>query len=269
MKRSKRKAFGQHFLTNKKILNKIVRVIDPQENDLIIEIGAGKGALTFPLAEKAGKVIAFEKDEAFIPILKSKPFSNLTILHKDILKAQFSEFAKDKKLKVVGNLPYSISSPILFKVLSEKEHITQCTFLLQKEVAERVCAQPGSKKFAPISILFQIYFFTKLHFIIEPKSFSPHPKVRSALIYIRTRETPLFSLENQDLFFSFLKRVFRHRRKTIFNNLKKLNISPSLIKDGLKKCVIESNSRPEQIHISQYVSLFNFLHSLGSVIQKS
>lgn len=260
MKKSKRKALGQHFLTNKKVLTNIINVISPQENDLIIEIGAGKGVLTFPLAEKAGKVIAFEKDEAFIPILKSKPFPNLTILHKDILKAQFSEFAKDKNLKVVGNLPYSISSPILFKVLSEKEHITQCTFLLQKEVAERVCAQPGSKKFAPISILFQIYFKTNLCFTVSSKNFRPQPKVESALVTLNKRDLPLFHIENEDLFKKFLKTAFRHRRKKLSNNLKGLNFSPFDIKNAFNYCQIDDGLRAEQINISQFFALFNFLH---------
>ncbi|MEA2005311.1 MAG: 16S rRNA (adenine(1518)-N(6)/adenine(1519)-N(6))-dimethyltransferase RsmA [Acidobacteriota bacterium] len=260
MKRSKRKALGQHFLTNKKVLTKIINVISPQKQDLIIEIGAGKGVLTFPLAEKAGKVIAFEKDEAFIPILKSKPFPNLTILHKDIFKAQFSEFAKDKNLKVAGNLPYSISSQILFKVLSEKEHITQCTFLLQKEVAERVCAQPGSKKFAPISILFQIYFETHLCFTVSSKNFRPQPKVESALVTLNKRDLPLFHIENEDLFKKFLKTSFQHRRKKLSNNLKGLNFSLFDIKNAFNYCQINDGLRAEQINISQFVALFNFLY---------
>ncbi|MCK4263653.1 MAG: ribosomal RNA small subunit methyltransferase A, partial [Candidatus Aminicenantes bacterium] len=130
MKKSKRKALGQHFLVDRMVLKKIANTIDPQQEDFIIEIGAGKGALTFFLAKKANKVIAIEKDKSLIPALKRKDFPNLTVLEKDVLKLEFKDFTKREKVKLVGNLPYSISSPILFKVLAEKDLFSECTFLL-------------------------------------------------------------------------------------------------------------------------------------------
>lgn len=259
MKKSKRKALGQHFLVDRMVLKKIANTIDPQQEDFIIEIGAGKGALTFFLAKKANKVIAIEKDKSLIPVLKSKNLPNLTVLEKDVLKLEFKEFTRREKVKLVGNLPYSISSPILFKVLAEKDLFSECTFLLQKEVADRICSQPGSKNYAPVSILFQNHFLIKLHFNVSPASFSPPPKVKSSLISLRKREAPLFSIKNEELFLEFLRGAFRHRRKKLSNNLKKLNLSDSLVKDALQKCKIDEGLRPEQVSISKFVALYNHL----------
>ncbi len=261
--RTKRRALGQHFLKSQAVLKKIIRRISPQEQDLIIEIGAGKGALTFPLAEKAGKVIAIEKDPTLIPSLKKKDIPNLTILEKDILKVDFKELLKKEKsfkrnLKLAGNLPYSLSSPLLFKVLEERELFTECVFLLQREVAERLCGQPGSKKYAPLSILFQLHFHLQLHFTVPPACFSPPPKVDSALISLKKRERPLFPLQNEELFRDYLKAAFKHRRKILRNNLENLGIPLATIDEAYLKFDIERNARAEQLPISRFVDLFQY-----------
>jgi len=267
MKKSKAKRMGQHFLKNQTAVKKIIRCISPQPDDLIIEIGAGRGALTFPLAQKAGKIIAIEKDRSFIPFLDSRCLPNLIILEKDILKVDFKELIEKEKnsktnIKIVGNLPYSISSPLLFKVLEAKESWQECIFLLQREVAERIKAQPGSKKYAPLSIIFQIYFKVKIHFILPPKAFSPPPQVESALISLKRRDPPLFRLEDRSAFSKFLKTAFRHRRKLLFNNLKDLSYPSWLIKNGFQKFNIKQNFRAEQLTIGQFIDLFNFFQSL-------
>ena len=263
-KSKKIKAMGQHFLKDHAVLKKIIRYISPSKEDLIIEIGAGKGALTFPLAAKAGKVIAIEKDPAFIPFLQRKDIPNLAILEEDILKVDFSELIKahdfKNNVKLAGNLPYSLSSPLLFKVLREKELFSECIFLLQKEVAERICSQPGSKNYAPLSILFQIHFSARLLFIISPGSFSPPPKVHSALISLKRRDQPLFLIDQEELFRQFLKGAFKHRRKILRKNLEKLNFPLPLIDEALDKFGIKRNLRPEQLSISQFMDLFNFFY---------
>ncbi|MGD8536586.1 MAG: 16S rRNA (adenine(1518)-N(6)/adenine(1519)-N(6))-dimethyltransferase RsmA, partial [Candidatus Aminicenantes bacterium] len=251
------------------VLKKIIRRISPQEQDLIIEIGAGRGALTFPLAEKAGKVIAIETDPTLIPSLIKKNIPNLTILEKDILKVDFLALLNKEKnfkgnQKLVGNLPFSLSSPLLFKVLGEKELFTECVFLLQKEVAERLCAQPGSKAYAPLSILFQIHFLLQLHFTVSPECFSPPPKVDSALISLKKRERPLFSLKNEELFRDFLKGAFKHRRKILRNNLVKLDIPLSTIDKAYLKFDIKKNTRAEQLPISRFVDLFHYFLGIAS-----
>ncbi len=141
---------GQHFLSDSGILNKIVRAIDPQAEDLIIEIGAGKGALTFPLAQKVRTVIAIEKDPELVPFLQRRKTPNLTIIEKDVLRVNFKELvaaaaSQTDPVKIVGNLPYSISTPLMFKILEEKGLFQRGIFLVQKEVAERICARPDPK----------------------------------------------------------------------------------------------------------------------------
>jgi 16S rRNA (adenine1518-N6/adenine1519-N6)-dimethyltransferase len=257
---SKRKALGQHFLTNPRILEKILRCISPGKDDVIIEIGAGKGVLTFPLARKAKKVYAVEKDDGFIPLLKEKAIPNLKILHEDILKIELNGISKEKSIKLVGNLPYSISSPILFKVLAEKENISECFFLLQKEVAERIRAKPGTKEYAPLSIFFHNFFSVNLLFTVSPECFSPPPKVHSALISLKKREKPLFSLDHEELFLTFLKGSFRHRRKKLRNNLKICGFSPQTITQALLSSGIDQDTRAEQVTLPQFLSLFSLLY---------
>jgi 16S rRNA (adenine1518-N6/adenine1519-N6)-dimethyltransferase len=257
---NRRKALGQHFLTNPRILEKILHCISPGKEDVIIEIGAGKGVLTFPLAARAKKVFAVEKDVQFIPLLKEKSLPNLTILNKDILKIGLCEITKNKSNKLVGNLPYSISTPILFKVLSEKEIISECFFLLQKEVAERMRAKPGTKEYAPLTIFFHNFFSVKLLFTVSPQCFSPPPKVDSALVSLKKREQPLYALDNEEVFLTFLKGSFRHRRKKLRNNLKSCGFSLQSINQALINSGIDQNIRPEQVPLSQFLILFSLLY---------
>lgn len=259
VKKSKRKTLGQHFLNNRDVLQRIVKVIDPQPEDVIIEIGAGKGALTFYLAKSKAKIIALEKDKTLIPFLKKQEYSNLTVLEKDALRVKFEDLLQGKPGKIVGNLPYSISSPLLFKVLEEKEFVSSCVFLLQKEVAQRVCASPGTKKYAPLSILFQNDFDTHLHFRVPASVFSPPPQVESALISLKKRQQPLSPVPHQAGFAKFLKGAFQSRRKKLANNLKALEIPPSRIKETYLICGIDEKSRPEQVSLSQFVALYTQL----------
>lgn len=262
----KTKALGQHFLTSRGVLNKIVTIISPQKDELVIEIGAGKGALTFALADRCKKVIAIEKDRSLVHFLLEKKRENIEVLEKDVLSIDFFTLLKTEKavagkVKLVGNLPYSISSPLLFKTLEAKDLFSSCVFLLQKEVAERVSAGPGSKKYAPLSILFQIHFDVCLHFIVAPGSFSPPPRVESALISLERRETPLFPLKDQDRFQAFLRSSFGQRRKTLFNNLKGLGLSFPLLVESIRGIGLDPGVRPEQVSIEKFALLFNTLAS--------
>jgi 16S rRNA (adenine1518-N6/adenine1519-N6)-dimethyltransferase len=269
MKKSRRHALGQHFLTNPGVLKKIVQTIDPRSNDLIIEIGPGRGALTIPLAERAGRIIAIEKDKVLADRLKSEKIPNLNILEADVLKIDLKNIlaventARDR-VKLVGNLPYSISSPLLFRVMAQKSLFPECVFLLQKEVAERICASPGSKKYAPLSILFQIYFAVRLHFVVSGGSFSPPPQVESALVSLRRRPEPLFEIKNEERFQKFLRLAYAHRRKTLLKNLKELNLQPALLVDAYGMFRLSRLARAEELTISQFVALYNFLFKTES-----
>jgi 16S rRNA (adenine1518-N6/adenine1519-N6)-dimethyltransferase len=263
---SKRKALGQHFLASPSVLRKIIEVISPQRDDLIIEIGAGKGALTFPLAEKCAKVIALEKDPTLVPFLLESKKENLVILEKDVLRVRFRDVLDKEqgikgRVKLVGNLPYVISSPLLFKVLEERDLFSRCVFLLQKEVAERIVARPGSKAYAPISIFFQIDFDTRLHFTVAPGSFTPPPLVQSALISLTRRPVSLYKVKDRDRFQSFVKTAFAQRRKTLLNNLKSLGVLLPDIKEALQRVSLRDDVRAEQVSIGQFVLLFEILTS--------
>lgn len=267
----KTKVLGQHFLKNPYVLRKIIACISPQSRDFIIEIGAGKGALTFPLAERAGRVVAIERDRALASFLKGKKIPNLSVLEGDVLRVDFKRLIRDENSlqgtpKIAGNLPYSISSPILFKVYEHKELFSLCVFLLQKEVAERICALPGSKKFAPISILFQNAFETHIRAQVKPQSFIPPPKVMSALVSLKKREKPLYPLTDEEEFRRFLKISFQSRRKTLFNNLILGGYCRDHLGDVYRSLKMEKMIRPEQLSIDCFHSLFESLKALSPSI---
>jgi 16S rRNA (adenine1518-N6/adenine1519-N6)-dimethyltransferase len=258
------KALGQHFLSDRSILRKIVDIIAPRKDELVVEIGAGKGALTFPLAERAGKVIAMEKDPALIPFLLVSKKKNLVVLEQDVLRFNFQNLMAEEtafrgKVKLAGNLPYSISSPLLFKVLEDKDLFSLCVFLLQKEVAARLAAQPGSKGYAPLSILFQMHFDVRVRFTLAPGAFSPPPRVQSALVSFEKRPQPLYSIADEDGFSRFLRAAFAQRRKTLFNNLKPLPFPASLLKESFGQLSLKEKVRAEQLSIGQFFALFEML----------
>ena len=258
-KYSKRKALGQHFLRNPGILRKITAVIAPEKNDTIIEIGPGKGALTTHLTEKAGCVIAVEKDPSLIPILKSLSRSNLVVINADFLSVNLQELVENPPVKIAGNLPYSISTPIIMKVLENQMLFKSCIFLLQKEVAERICAFPHSKKYAPLSILLKNYFKRKIHFSIPPGSFIPPPDVQSSLISLTKKDQPDFIIKNDHVFLEFLHVCFRHRRKKLINNLKEAGWDTSSVSQPLRYITPNENVRAEDLTLAEYINLFNSL----------
>jgi 16S rRNA (adenine1518-N6/adenine1519-N6)-dimethyltransferase len=261
---SRTKALGQHFLNDRSILRKIVDILDPKKDELVIEIGAGKGALTFPLADQSGKVIAIEKDKDLVPFLREGNKKNIVVLEQDVLRVDFRNIVAGEtaflgKVKLTGNLPYSISSPLLFKVLKDKDLFAACVFLLQKEVAKRLGAQPGSKDYAPLSILFQLHFDIRLCFTLAPGAFSPPPKVRSTLVSLEKRPQPIFALSDEDGFRRFLRTAFAQRRKTLFNNLKSSPFSIGLLKESFRHISLKETMRAEQLSIGQFVTLFELL----------
>lgn len=261
-KQTKRHRLGQHFLASPGVLERIIGLIDPLPDDLIIEIGAGKGALTLPLAARAGRVLAIEKDRAFLPFLEEKAPSNLTIVGQDVLKLNFTDLAARGgafagRIKLVGNLPYSISSALLFKIVAERGAFQKCVFLVQKEVAERVCAGPGSKRYAPVSILVQLHFSTTLAFIVRPGSFSPPPRVDSAVIALDRRSAPQFPVSDEWKFMGFLRACFRQRRKTLVNNLSAAGIPTARAEELCAKLGLERKIRAERVTTAQFVDLFD------------
>jgi 16S rRNA (adenine1518-N6/adenine1519-N6)-dimethyltransferase len=263
MKKTRRRALGQHFLHNRGVLGKIVRAVDPHHDELVIEVGPGRGALTFLLTEKAGRVVAVEKDSRLLPGLREKAPANLVLLEADVLRIPFQGILNDHPefpppVKLAGNIPYSISSPLLFKILQERNSFSRCVLLLQKEFAQRVCASPGSKHYAPLSIRIQMHFEASRLWAVSPASFSPPPRVDSALIRLEKRQHPLFVLPDEKTFAAFLRAAFSHRRKTLSNNLLAAGFEHAVLETAFRQAGLAPKVRAESLSIEGLVRLFSF-----------
>jgi len=250
-----KKRWGQNFLVDPNILRKIVRTIDPKPGDIIIEIGAGKGALTQFLVESRATIHAFEIDSDLIPALKDK-FSNKInfILHQEnVLTFNYSLLFKlNKKVRVVGNIPYNITSPLLFKVFENSIHIKDVIFLVQKEIAQRICEKPDNKDYGILSVLSHYYGSPKMEFHVSPNVFRPIPKVVSSVISIRIK-TLKDSIDFQKLFLKVIKTAFNKRRKTLNNSL------CELIRKDKINCPIDLNRRAETLTVDEFINLTKWL----------
>jgi 16S rRNA (adenine1518-N6/adenine1519-N6)-dimethyltransferase len=264
MKKTRRQLLGQHFLHNRGILDKIVRAVDPGPADLVVEIGPGRGALTFPLAERAGRVTAVERDGCLVAALRELAPPNLEIIEADALGVSFRDLAARRPAEsgralLAGNLPYAISSPLLFKVLEDSGLFARCVFLVQKEFAQRVCARAGTKLFAPLSILIQNHFETRILFTVSPASFSPPPRVDSALVRLEKRPEPVLNLPNETAFEHYLQAAFRQRRKTLWNNLAARGAAGPDLEAAFAGLKLDTRLRAEALPAEGHAALFNAL----------
>lgn len=252
-----RKRFGQNFLQDPNVLRKIVESIAPQKGDRVVEIGPGLGALTHLLLLQVGEIDVVELDRDLIPRLKKhcESFGKLNIFEADILKFCLNDLVQDqKKLRLVGNLPYNISTPLLFKLFSNLNIIQDMHFMFQQEVAERLSAEAGSKSYGRLSIMAQYFCRIELLFRVKPESFSPKPKVTSAFVRLVPHETLPYPVKDFALFEKMVKTAFTKRRKTIKNALKDLQMLPD---HWIDKMPIDPCLRPEQISLQQYAMLSN------------
>jgi len=242
-KHKARKRFGQNFLTDQKIIDQIIATIAPKHDDNILEIGPGQGAMTLPLLERVDKLSVIEIDRDLIEILESYNKSNLVIHQGDALNFDLDQF--NPPIRVVGNLPYNISSPILFHLLENRDKVVDMTFMLQKEVVERMSATHGSKIYGRLSVMMQAFFEVELIFVVPPESFDPAPKVDSAIVYL----TPLkvCKVDNIEIFEQMVKAAFAHRRKTLRNCLKSL-----LTQDQTQ---VDLSQRAEMLDIDTFITL--------------
>lgn len=264
-----KKNFGQNFLIDLNILNKIVERAGVSENTNVIEIGPGIGALTEQLAKRAHRVVAYEIDDTLIPILKDTlgGYSNVTIIHEDILKADIrtmieNEFNDGREVVVVANLPYYITTPILMKLIEADLPITRYCVMVQKEVAERLCGGPGTKEYNALTIVTSYYTVPKIAFVVPSTVFVPKPNVDSAILLLEKREKPPVELVEESFFFKVVRGSFIQRRKTIYNNLKQSLRDVITIEDiqkGLDEAGIEPSIRGEALTIDQFAKLSNAL----------
>lgn len=254
------KKLGQNFLINEEIINQIIEKADVNKNDTIIEIGPGLGSLTAKLLENANKVIAIELDSNMSNILKERfcLYDNFELIEKDVLKVDLNEIVeKYDSVKVVANLPYYITTPIIMKLLEERLKLKSITVMVQKEVGERFCAVPNSKEYGAITI--SINYYTKPEIIIDvPKeNFEPMPEVDSCVIKLDVRNVPPVELKNEKDFFNLIKAGFSQRRKTINNSLASMGISKEKIKSVLEKLGIDSKLRAENLTMEQFADISN------------
>jgi len=248
-----RKRFGQNFLTDQSVIDDIVASIDPHPGQHIVEIGPGRAAITLPLLQNSDQLDVIELDRDLVPLLKMKlaEFSHLTIHEADALSFDYRSLIKNNEsLRVIGNLPYNITTPLLFHLLEQADCIEDMCFMLQREVVERICAKPGGKQYGRLSIMVQYQCQAEMLFIVPPEAFEPVPKVESAIIYLR----PLREFVGGEICIDSLRelvtKAFSQRRKTIANTLKNMVSKEMLIAEG-----IELEQRPETISVSQYVAL--------------
>ena len=243
--------FGQHFLFDPNILKKIIRVSGISKEDTIVEIGPGLGTLTKFLALNARTVTALELDKKLIGNLEEvfEEIPNVEIIQCDAMKFPYETIAGD--FRVVANIPYNITTPLIFKLLEYKERMPSMTLLMQTEVARRIVAPPGSKEYGVLSITTQLYTRPSIKFKVSRKSFSPPPKVESAVVHFEVSPIPLFDVNDADLFLKVVKTSFSQRRKMIGNSLKEFEG----IADALDKAGIDPKVRPEQLSAEDFARL--------------
>jgi len=242
-----KKHLGQHFLKDKNYISRIIRTAEIGKDDVVVEIGPGTGALTFQLAELAGRVIAIEIDHALSQELAERAalYPNLTIIEADALRFPYETI--ETKFKVVANLPYYISTPILFRLMELRHKIISLTIMLQKEVAKRIVALPGGKDYGILSIAVQFYAVPAILFQIPPGAFFPVPEVDSAVLKIIPRKRPAVEVRNEPLFWSVIKSAFSHRRKTLLNSLSMAGFPKEVTEPILHSAGLAPLVRPEEI----------------------
>ena len=248
------KRFGQNYLHDKNIIKKIVSEINPQPDDTIAEIGPGKGALTELIYGKARNLIAIEIDTRVIEGLKSK-YSDLQLIQKDFLKIDISTIidSNKKKLRVIGNIPYNLTSSIIFKTIRNAELIEDAVLMVQNEVAKRMTAKKGSKDYGILTVLLNYFTDTQVCFKVSPNAFYPKPKVTSAIVHLRFKELTI-SKNKREMFINVVKACFGNRRKTLKNSLsnsifRELNFSDS---------GIDLSLRAEQLDVKDFLVLTEF-----------
>ena len=269
-----KKSFGQNFLTDTNILQKIVDTAEINKNVNVIEIGPGIGALTEFLAENASEVMAFEIDERLVPILEDtlRDHDNVKVINEDVLKADLQTRVKefenpDLPIKVVANLPYYITTPILMHLIESKIPFAEFVVMMQKEVADRISAEPNTKAYGSLSIAVQYYMTAKVAFVVPRTVFVPAPNVDSAILKMTRREQPLVEVKDEDFFFRVSKISFVHRRKTLWNNLTSHFGKSEEVKTKLEQALVNANIKPsirgEALSIPDFARLSDALREAG------
>lgn len=257
-----KKRFGQNFLNNDRIIQQIIAAIAPKADQHLVEIGPGEAALTQPLLEQVARLDIIEIDNDLIDPLTAKlgHFPAFHLHHTDALTFDYAQLSRlnSQPLRIVGNLPYNISSPLLFHLMNFADRIEDMHFMLQKEVVERITAQPGIKAYGRLSVMLQYACDVEYLLTVGPENFNPPPKVDSAIIRLRPYRQKPFQAQDEMAFADLVRQAFSQKRKTLRNNLKGW-----LTEQQIEQCDINPSSRAETLTIENFVCLANQYHNLG------
>lgn len=252
-----RKRFGQNFLIDQQVIGQIVAAINPSSDDNLIEIGPGMAAITEHLVKLCPSMTLVELDRDLIEFLKRKliDYPSVSIINGDALKTNFGEFYQGEKLRLVGNLPYNISTPLLFHLVDTKEYIRDMHFMLQREVVDRLSASPGEKSYGRLSVMIQYHCRVMPLIPVPPSSFNPAPKVQSAVVRLTPYDEPPHKAENPELLSKIVSLCFQQRRKTLKNCLN--SYAQYILSDTN---TVDLTKRPEQLSVAEFVDLSNCIN---------
>ena len=263
------KKFGQNFLIDEHVLDKIIRAAEITKDDYVLEIGPGIGTMTQYLACAAREVTAVELDRALIPILEDtlKEYDNVSIINEDILKVDIAALAKEKNggrpIKVVANLPYYITTPIIMGLFESHVPLESITVMVQKEAAQRICAEVGTRQSGAVTVSVNYYAEPEMLFGVSAGSFMPAPKVDSAVIRLNVRKEPPVTVGNEKLLFNVIKAAFSQRRKTLANSLSSgLSVEKGKINELLINSGVETNARAEKLTLDDFANITNNLQGM-------
>ena len=259
------KSLGQNFLIDDSVPRDIVAGAEVDSEDLVIEIGPGVGTLTAQLLKKAKKVVAIELDNDLIPILEQElgDNPNFTLIHNDALKVDFNEVIGDeKRVKLVANLPYYVTTPIIVKLLKDGYNFKSLTIMIQKEVAERMNAEPGNKDYGALSLLVQYYCNTSIVRKVPPACFIPRPKVDSIVIRLDKLSEAKVKVDNEKLFFDIIRNSFNMRRKTLWNGVKSIGPAKEKLELAFEKAGVDPKRRGETLSIQEFANLANCINEI-------
>ncbi|MFN0157251.1 MAG: 16S rRNA (adenine(1518)-N(6)/adenine(1519)-N(6))-dimethyltransferase RsmA [Bacteroidota bacterium] len=255
-----KKSLGQNFLRDENIARKIVAAINPQPDDVLLEIGPGEGVLTKYLAGSVKSFTIIDIDQRAVARMQEMfPEAGIQIVHQDFLETDLSKLAGGQRLRVAGNIPYNITSPILFHVLDNRQHVVDLTIMMQREVARRLVAPRGTKDYGILAVFCQLFADVKLLFDVPPTAFFPKPKVMSSVVRLTMHPLPIFPLQDERFFRSMVRSVFGKRRKTLRNSLMYF-LGETPLPGGLS---VDLQRRPEDLTIQELVELSNQIYTTG------
>jgi len=248
-----KKSLGQNFIVDLKVLDRMSEIAELSKNDEVLEIGAGLGTLTTHLAVRAKRVVAIEKDKRLFESMRSSIYHlpNLELILGDALKINFREFFTGNKMKVISNLPYSISSPILIKLLEQRDIFSLLIIMIQREVGERITAKPGGRDYGSISVLLQTFFDISIELLVHPEAFWPKPKVDSVVLKLVPLTNPKINIRDEKLFKKIIRAAFSSRRKILANSLRSL-FPKNEVEEILKTAEIDRKRRAETLSIEEF-----------------